>query len=181
MNYSEILHTLQTASPFDLYRLQAGISTLLQRPEAMQAIKRAVHAGMEVTYFHERENGLREAVIQEVRRSSVVLLDKKDGQSWVVPLYALNVQGVATTIHPRAGDNKLNKNNLQVGDSVGFRDRGNREWYGSVAQLNPRTATVLTTMGTRWRVDYGLLFKVMESQASQESNAELLEGQIVCE
>ncbi|MBF0097346.1 MAG: hypothetical protein HQM04_10120 [Magnetococcales bacterium] len=174
MDYSAILHALQNATPFDLYRLQSAIGTLLQRPESLQAIKQALKPGLEVTYFHQRDNTLREAVILEIRRSTVILTDKKDGQSWNVPLYALNLQGVPTTIHPQSGEKKKDKNQFTIGDSVGFRDRGNREWYGTIVQRNPRTATVLTSMGTRWRVDYSLLFHITDGHARQEENPPLL-------
>uniref|UniRef100_UPI00102BD3D2 hypothetical protein n=1 Tax=Candidatus Magnetaquicoccus inordinatus TaxID=2496818 RepID=UPI00102BD3D2 len=167
MDYSTILQALQEATPFDLYRLQVAIGNLLQRPETLQALKRAVKPGMEVSYFHERENCLHPAVIEEVRRTAVIVRDKKDGQSWNVPLYTLNLQEVPTEIHTQKGEKKQDKNQFTVGDAVGFRDRGQREWYGKVVQLNPRTATILTQMGTRWRVDYTLLFKIMDSQARQ--------------
>ena len=35
-------------------------------------------------------------------------------------------------------------------------------------QLNPKTASIITREGTRWRVSYSHLFKIMDAAASQE-------------
>ncbi|WP_193771512.1 hypothetical protein, partial [Candidatus Magnetaquicoccus inordinatus] len=53
--------------------------------------------------------------------------------------------------------------------------------YQQGQQLTNQQPQLLTQMGTRWRVDYTLLFKIMDSQARQENNALLLEGQLAPE
>ena len=55
----------------------------------------------------------------------------------------------------------LNRNEVRVGDIVGFmHSNSNREIYGEVIRLNPKTVTI-NTDETRWRVSYKLLFKVV--------------------
>jgi hypothetical protein len=47
-----------------------------------------------------------------------------------------------------------------VGDKVGFITRDNIEQYGEVIRLNQKTVTLACNEG-RWRVSYGLLFKIV--------------------
>lgn len=179
MDYSEILHALQTASLFDLYRLRIGIDTLLEQPERLLPIKRQLRPGMTISYFSARENKQFDAVVEEVHQINVTIRNLADGKRWNVPLYAINLGGVNTDIHPRQGQNRLDRNQLKVGDSVGFRDRGHQERYGKVLQLNQKTVSLLTSDGMRWRVAYSLLFRVMEGDGRQEPNPGLIAGEIV--
>ncbi|MBF0148053.1 MAG: hypothetical protein HQL84_14680 [Magnetococcales bacterium] len=181
MNYSEILHALQGASLFDLYRLRVGIDGMLDQPERLLPVRRQLHPGMEISYFSGKDNKQVDAVVEGVHRVSVHVRDKADGKKWSVPLYAVNLSGANTDIHPRQGQTRLDKNLLKVGESVGFHDRHNRERYGKILQLNQKTASLLTNDGMRWRVAYGLLFKVMEAEGYQEPEIGLIEGEIIKE
>lgn len=62
MDYTQLLHELQQASLFDLFRLKVGINTMLDQPERITWIKQRLQPGMEITYFEERENRLIPAV-----------------------------------------------------------------------------------------------------------------------
>lgn len=179
MDYSEILHALQNASLFDLYRLQIGISGMLNQPERLMPIKQRLHTGMTISYFSSKENKLVEAVVEDVGRTRLGVKDKADGKRWGIPLYAVNLDGVNTDIHPRQGHKRLDKNQLKVGESVGFHDRENRELYGKILQLNQKTASILTQQGARWRVAYSLLFKVMDVDGRWEPDVGLIEGEIL--
>ncbi|MBF0423400.1 MAG: hypothetical protein HQL73_10450 [Magnetococcales bacterium] len=179
MNYSEILHSLQSASLFDLYRLRVGIDGMLNQPERLLPIKRRLHPGMEICYFSNKENKQVDAVVEEVHRVSVHARDKADGKRWSIPLYAINLGGANTDIHPRQGQTRLDKNLLKVGESVGFHDRDHRERYGKILQLNPKTVSLLTNDRMRWRVAYSLLFQVMDGEGHQEPGIGLIEGEIV--
>ncbi|MBF0161950.1 MAG: hypothetical protein HQL88_06655 [Magnetococcales bacterium] len=179
MDYSEILHALQNASPFDLYRLRVGIDGLLSQPERLAPIQRRLRPGMEISYFSGRDNRQVDAVVEEVHRVSVYVRDKADGKQWSIPLYTVNLGGVNTDIQPRRGETKLDKNQLRVGESVGFHDRAHRERYGTILQLNQKTASLLTQDGMRWRVAYSLLFKVMDGEGRREAEVGLLDGVIV--
>ena len=179
MDYSEILHALQDASPFDLYRLRMGIDGMLDQPERMLPIKRQMRPGMSISYFSGRENRQVDALVEEVQRTCVYARDKADGKRWSIPYYAINLAGVDTDIHPQQGQKRLDKNQLKVGESVGFHDREHRERYGSILQLNQKTASILTTEGTRWRVAYSLLFKVMDTEGRWEADIGLIEGEML--
>lgn len=179
MNYSEILHALQNASLFDLYRLRVGIDGLLEQPERLRQIKCHLHPGLAIAYFSGRENKLVDAVVEEVQRTCIYVRNKEDNKRWSVPLYAVNLEGVNTDIHPASGQRGLDKNQLKVGESIGFHDRNHRELYGTIVQLNQKTASILTREGARWRVAYSLLFKVMDGHGTQEPDLGLIEATLL--
>lgn len=181
MDYSEILHALQGASLFDMYRLRVGINKMLEMPERILPVRQRLRPGMEISYFDESLNKLVDAVVVEIRRTRLTVANKADGKQWNLSFYTVNVDGLDTDIHPRNGSNRLDRNQLKVGDMVGFFDRDNREQYAHILQLNPKTASILTKAGSRWRVAYSLLFKVMDSTGRRESDPGLLEGEIVAE
>lgn len=85
MDYSEILHALQSASPFDLYRLRMGIDGMLDQPERMLPIKRQLRPGMTISYFSGRKNRLVDAVVEEVQRT------------WCIPFW------MSTILWPQPG------------------------------------------------------------------------------
>ncbi|MBF0177250.1 MAG: hypothetical protein HQL63_10460 [Magnetococcales bacterium] len=176
MDYSELLHALQNASLFDLYRLRVGIDGMLEKPERLSAVKQRLRPGMAISYFSGRENRLVDAVVEEIHRTCLYARDKADGRRWSVPLYAVNVDQVSTDIHPQQGQGRLEKNLLKVGERVGFQDRHRRELYGKIIQLNQKTASILTGDGLRWRVSYNLLFKVMEGEGQQVIDLALPDG-----
>lgn len=179
MNYSEILQLLKNATLFDLYRLRVGIDGLLEQPERLTSIKRRLRPGMEIAYFSGRENKLMHAVIEQVHRTTVYARDKEDGKQWSIPICSINLENVDTDIHPTFGQKRLEKNQLQVGESIGFYDQKNQERYGTVVQLNQKTASILTKEGIRWRVGYGLLFKVMDGEGGKVADLGLIEGEWV--
>ncbi|GAB0057048.1 hypothetical protein SIID45300_01369 [Candidatus Magnetaquicoccaceae bacterium FCR-1] len=179
MDYSSILQALQQASLFDLYRLRVGIDNMLDQPDRLQRVRQRMQPGMTITWFDGRQNRLTEAIVEEVQRTNVHVRDKEGGKKWRLPLYMVNLAGADTDIHAGSGAEKLDKNQLKVGDAVGYRDRQNREVYGTLVQLNPKTATVVTRTGERWRVSYGMLFKVMDGEGRHEPDAGWIEGEIL--
>lgn len=162
MNYSTILHELGNASLFDIYRLRIAMDSLLNHPEKLDAIKNQLRKGMTVSYFCSRLNKLSEAVIEEIHRTHVYAYDKNDGRKWSIPFYALNLSNVNTDIYIKGEREKLTRNQLQVGEYIGFLNKNNEEIYGEVIQLNPKTASIMTRDGARWRVPYHFLFKVLD-------------------
>ncbi|MBF0463435.1 MAG: hypothetical protein HQL87_18900 [Magnetococcales bacterium] len=152
---------------------------MLDQPERMLPIKRQLRSGMAISYFSGRENRLVDAVVEAVQRTCVYARDKADGKRWSIPFYAINLAGVDTDIHPQQGQKRLDKNQLKVGDTVGFLDREHHERYGTIQQLNQKTVSILTTEGARWRVAYSLLFKVMDAEGRREADVGLIEGEIV--
>ncbi|MBF0180512.1 MAG: hypothetical protein HQM03_10870 [Magnetococcales bacterium] len=162
MDYSEIVRALQAATPFDLYRLRIGIDALLDDPARLLPIKRRVYTGLEIRFFNARENRIMTGVVEKVQRTTLDVRAKPEGTYWRIPLCAVNMAGVETDISPASSAEPLAKNHFKVGDAIGFQGRDNRERYGVILKLNQKTATILTREGTRWRVVFSLLFKVMD-------------------
>lgn len=57
----------------------------------------------------------------------------------------------------------LNRNSLKVDDVVGF-SRDADEIIGKIQRLNPKTVSLVTAEGNRWRVSYSCLYPVIDGQ-----------------
>lgn len=176
MNYSEILQSLEKESLFDIYRLKVVINALLEQPEKLCVIKQHLSIGMRVSYFCSRSNQLIGAVIEEIRRNHVCVRNKNNGQQWVMPLYTINLQHTNTDIPISSNHRKLDRNQLQVGETISFIGRGNQEIYGKILQLNQKTVSVLAKDGSRWRVSYGLLSKILEADGYETFDAKMIDA-----
>ncbi|MEN8133160.1 MAG: hypothetical protein ABFS45_23870 [Pseudomonadota bacterium] len=175
MDYSEILEALNEASLFDLHRLQVAINYQLEAPDRLEAIKRHLKPDQTITYFDGSLNRLVEAVVIKVRRTRLLVKNKHDGRRWNIPFYFVNLDNVDTDLHT-SGEG-ITKEQLKVGDQVGFHDRQNKERYGVVKRLNPKTATLMVNNNTKWRVAYQFLFPIIDSERSGDPSA--LEGEVI--
>lgn len=161
MDYAEIIRVLDKASPFELYRLNVAIGNMLNDPKRMAVIRKNLRVGDRVAVFEPEENQTVYARILDVRRTRVLAKREDDGRQWLYPFYMLNLHESDVSIdnlNRRAG---LSRNEVSVGDTLGFRARDGRELYGQVIKLNPKTAKLEVGRQT-WSVSYSLLFKVLE-------------------
>lgn len=163
MDYTEILQQIRGATAFDLYRLRTAIDRLLDDPKRIAEARRHIRPGSEVAYFSQTDNRMIEAHVLEFRQTTVLVENKHDQQQWIIPYYWLNVHGTNVQITERRQEG-LGRNEVAVGEHVGFVDKNGREQYGEVTRLNRKTVT-LKTEGGKWRVSYELLFKVLEAGA----------------
>jgi hypothetical protein len=161
MNFSTILDALNQASAFELFRLRIAIQRKLDDPQWTHAIRSRLHVGQEVDYFSAAENTIRHARIDELRRKQAAVTDLADGRRWLVDYVTINVDGV--DVHVREQVVKgLGRNEVAVGDTLGFIDREGRERSGIVRRLNDKTVT-LQVGDQQWRVAYQLLHRVVDS------------------
>lgn len=160
MNYSEITKALDGATGFDLFRLHAAIGRMLDDPQRVVEVKRAVWVGQEIEYFDVDSNRPLMGRLVEFRRTRVVIQNLHDGKRWLVPYYVINIHKVETAISSSAHKAGMDRNELGVGDWVGFVDRDQQEQYGRVLRLNQKTVT-LQGQQLQWWVSYSLLFKVL--------------------
>jgi len=144
-----------------LYRLRSAINRLLDDPQKISEVKRHFQPDDEVEYFAPEENRLIQARLIKFQRTRVVVRNLEDGVVWEIPYYALNIHGVETHIseHRQQG---LGRNEVAVGDQVGFIDRKGRDRFGQVIRLNQKTVT-LDCDDSTWRVAYELLFPVLDA------------------
>jgi hypothetical protein len=175
MNYSEILRNLENASLFDLYRLKIALNVCLEQSDKVLAVKRQLRVGMEISYFSGRFNKITDAVIEEIQRNCVYAKDKESGKRWGVPFYAINLAHVNTDIHFSTNQAALDRNQLHVGESIGFIGKNDKEMYGLITQLNPKTASITARDGSRWRVDYRYLFQIVDAHAQESSSQKIID------
>lgn len=172
MNYSEILAQLKAASAFDLYRLRAAIDRALDEPAWMVAVQARLNVGQTVEYFDPQANASHVGQVLELRRKQAVVLDKATGKRWLISYAAINLDGADVEIRerPRQG---LGRNEVAIGDRVGFVGRDGRERSGRIIRLNDKTVT-LDCENQQWRVSYSLLHRVLDSDANVVSGVEIL-------
>ena len=165
MDYELIVSALQKASAFDLYRLQSAIGHLLDDPLRLNAIKRQLRTGMEITYFEPQENRLIPAQVLEIRRTRVAIQELPTGKRWTVPLYMINIEGTDTDIKPKK--NHIDRLSLKIGDQVGFTGKDGSELFGAVIKLNPKRAKIQTRQGI-WAVPYSMLFTIIDGEQARD-------------
>lgn len=166
MNYTDVLNALKTASLFDLFRLAMAISHELENPERIKAARLAFKVGDTVSFFDETENTVRSGIVMEKNIKYVSLRDEKDPYRWwKLPYCVLNLNHVDTDIHHQRQE-KLSKNNLKVGDCVGFNKDG-EEITGMVVRLNFKTVSLVTADRHRWRVSYASLYKIIDTELAK--------------
>jgi hypothetical protein len=173
MDYADIIKAIETASTFDLYRLQVAIGHLLEEPQRLKAIKRRLKPGQEITYFDRDENRLVAARIIKLKQTRL-LVERRDNQErWDIPFYWVNLENVETDPSPSPNQVGLAKSQVRVGDRVGFEARAGDLLYGEVIRLNRKTVTLEVEGEGQWRVAYSLLFPVIEGQ---EARPKLIDG-----
>jgi hypothetical protein len=167
VDYSAVLEDLQHATPFDLYRLRSALDRMLDDPATIARAKRMVHVGDEVEYFENQENRSVKARVLRCNRTRAVVQNLDDGRKWQVAYTSINTSGVSTAIHERPTTG-LGRNEVSVGDRVGFVDRKDREHYGTIVKLNQKTVTLICDDDeiTKWRVSYSYLFRVLSADGT---------------
>ena len=100
------------------------------------------------------------------------MLDTGTGQRWLIPYAAINLDGADVDIRerPRQG---LGRNEVAIGDRVGFVGRDHQERSGRVVRLNDKTVT-LDCAGQQWRVAYSLLHRVVDADPVVMDGVEIL-------
>lgn len=177
MDYSRFMSELDKASLFDLYRLHVAICRELENPKRIEEVKRMIRKGDTISYFEGPENRLVPAEVIEVKRTRVVVRNKQDMKQWSIPFHMLNVEGVATEIEYSTSPKGMGRNEVRIGDQVGFRSKSNRNVHGKVLRLNSRTVTVSIEPNEQWRVPYSMLYPIIDGEKACEHR--FIEGVVV--
>lgn len=166
MNYTDVMSALKTASLFDLFRLGIAISHELESPDRIKTARLAFKVGDSIPFFDEAANSLRTGIVIEKNIKYVTLRDEKDRfRLWKVPYCFLNLANVSTDIHCQHRE-KLSRNNLSIGDCVGFNKDG-EQITGLVTRLNFKTVSIITADRRRWRVGYSCLYKIIDAELTK--------------
>jgi hypothetical protein len=171
MNFSDVLKLLNQASAFELYRMRAAINRVLEEPRLLQAIKSRLQVGQVIEYFDTQANKLRNGKLLELRRKQAVVLDQEDGKRWLIPYVDINLDGTDVQIREQSVKG-LGRNEVAVGDIVGFIDRNQHQRSGQVIRLNDKTVTLLSGH-QEWRVAYSFLHRVVEADTVEQNVIEL--------
>lgn len=161
MNFSAVLEALNNAPAFELFRLRVAINRKLDDPKWIEAIRWRLRVGQEIEYFSGHDNAVRRAQIVEFRRKQVDVLDLGDGKRWLIDFCTINVDGTDVQVREQ-GVKGLGRNEVAVGQTLGFVDREGDERSGVVLRLNDKTVT-LQVGHQQWRVAYQLLHHVVDS------------------
>lgn len=163
MNYAAVLEALRQATDFELFRLRAAIDRALADPRRVNATRRRVRRGQHVEYFDPRTNRLHNGLVLEMRNSTVIVQDAERILHLQLDYAALNLDGADVAIRER-GNAGISRQEVAVGDAVGFQDRDGNQRRGIVQRLNDKTVT-LDCDGHRWRVGYALLHRMIDPAA----------------
>jgi hypothetical protein len=170
VNFSEVIKTLNSASAFDLYRMRAAIDRVLDEPRWMQAVQVRLKVGQEVQYFDPQANALRQGKVLEMRRKKAVVLDMNDARRWLISYAAINLDG--SDVHIRENKSQgLGRNEVAIGDMVGFVDRDQNHRSGKIIRLNDKTVS-MQCGGTQWRVAYAFLHRVVDADGRDQRTIE---------
>ena len=172
MDFSALLAALNQASGFELYRLRVAIDRVLADPKWIVAIQSQLHIGQQIEYFDARANKACVGQILEFRKKDVVVQERETGHQWLIPLTAINLDGADVRIRENPAQG-LSRQEVGIGDTVGFLDHEQRQRSGQIVRLNDKTVTLIAD-GQKWRVAYALLHRVVDASLSEP-----IVGQIV--
>lgn len=167
MDYSQILAALRQASAFDLYRLRAAIDRVLDEPNWMVAVQSRLRVGQAVQYFDPGTNRAHSGQILELRRKQAVVLDAETRRRWLISYAAINLDGADVAVREQSTQG-LGRNEVAIGDTVGFLDREQRQRSGRILRLNDKTVT-LQSDGQQWRVAYAFLHRIVDGRAGTDA------------
>lgn len=171
MNFSDVIKTLNQASAFELYRMRAAIDRVLDEPRWMQAIQSRLKVGQAVQYFDAQANALKRGQVLEMRRKQVIVLDLDDARRWIMSYAAINLDGLDVQIREQKPQG-LGRNELAIGEVVGFIDRDQQQRTGRIIRLNDKTVTLQCQKG-QWRVAYSFLHRVLDVDAALQDVIEV--------
>lgn len=170
MNFSDVIKALNSASAFELFRMRAAINRVLREPLWVQAIQSRLQVGQMVEYFDVSSNTLHRAEILELRSKQDLVLDYVDEKNWLISYASINLDGVDVQIREQSKQG-LGRNEVAVGEVVGFLDREQRQRSGRITRLNTKTVTLLCNQ-QQWRVPYSMLHRVVESHVIEQNALE---------
>lgn len=174
-----MIKELENASIFELWRLNCAMWKMIKDPVSLEKVRRQLKLGLRVSYFDDEANQLIDAIIIEVKRNKVKVQEIASGKIWTMPFHMLNLDKVDTAIDHQHKSGHLNRNNLKLGDHVGWINKSGEDFFGVVIKLNPKMAKIQLSSGAVWSVAYCLLFQVVEGSAQAYSDPFLIEGEVI--
>lgn len=150
--------------------MRSAIDRVLDEPRWLQSVQVRLKLGQEVQYFDSRANTLRRGRLLEMRRKQAVVLDSDDARSWLISYAAINLDGSDVQIRENKTQG-LGRNEVAVGDVVGFVDRDQNQRTGKIIRLNDKTVS-LQCGAAQWRVAYAYLHRVVDADMKDQVTIE---------
>lgn len=106
-----------------------------------------------------------------MRRKQALILDQGDGKRWLISYAAINLDGADVQIReqPQQG---LGRNEVAIGDAVGFLGRNQQQRSGRITRLNDKTVTLLYGQ-QKWLVAYAYFHRVMDIDSEEQCIIEI--------
>ena len=164
MDYTKLQEMLLKLSLFDLYRLNSMVYNELDNSRKIAQVRDMVAIGSKIEYISDDDNQLISAIVLQKNQKRLLILNCHDQKEWWIRYHMINLAD-ESIVKPVL--QKLDRNNVGVGDSVGFVHDG-RKIIGTVIKRNPKTATVLTNCNHTWKVSYNLLFAIIDTDTGEE-------------
>jgi len=98
-------------------------------------------------------------------------LDLEDAVRWVLTYAAINLDGADVQIREQKPQG-LGRNEVGLGDVVGFVGRDQQQRTGKIIRLNDKTVTLQCDQ-SQWRVAYSFLHRVVDVDSAVHEVAEL--------
>ena len=168
-DYVELIQRCGELSAFQLFRLGVAIDQLLADPKRIEQVRKLVRVGDEIDYFDLTKNRCVRAIVRQCKRTRVSVTDIEDGKRWSISYVSINVGGEDVSQAPTDGPG-LARSETAVGDIVGFLDRDNCECVGTIVKLNQKTVGIECEDGTKWRVSYQFLFRILDGNAQTRAD-----------
>jgi len=168
VEYDQLVAFLKQASVFEIYRMSAALQNELENPQRLLRVTNKIKEGDVVEYYDAKTNTFIKAIILGKALRKAIVQHIEDGGRWQIPLYWLKIDSREFVFErPTQG---LNKNEVKVGDYVGFYHHKHEEHItGRVERLNQKTLSFITEEPRRWRVSYNILYSVIEGQQMEAS------------
>jgi hypothetical protein len=177
MIFKEIMESLDKLSAYELRIIANTADKLIDNPDKLILIKNYLKPGMQIDYFCSTENREINAIIREVKKSYVSVVNTRDQKCCQVHFSNINLCSVDLKAPVNYKTGKVTQFNLSVGDSVGF-EHGGQELVGTVIKLNPKRAKIKLYTGKMWNVPYKFLFYVLDGSCSIAQEC-FIEGEVL--
>ncbi len=173
INFDEVMKFLRSASTYELFRLKNYIGNEISSPKRLEHVKAKLRVGQMIEYFSGRSQTLCQGVVCKTNIKYVVVKANDGSGNWRVPYYCVNIDSRPIHNEKPTKLGSLNKNNLTVGDTVGFIHKG-MDVICTVTKLNLKTASLLTSGKEKWSVYYEHLFPIIDGESEEEGVIEVL-------
>ncbi len=109
----------------------------------------------------------------------VRMTDVADTRRWLISYAAINLDGTDVQIRENKSQG-LGRNEVAIGEIVGFVDRDQNQRTGKIVRLNDKTVTLQCGAG-QWRVAYAFLHRVVDVDMQDQSTIEASAVQLMAD